>query len=75
MALHCGGSFTFTSVVTNPPGSVKFSQPIVKASVFPSTHSPPNVRLNFKGKSILGFCQFSVLILYFDADALKIGIS
>lgn len=51
MALHCGGSFTFTSVVTNPPGSVKFSQPIVKASVFPSTHSPPNVRLNFKGKT------------------------
>lgn len=50
MALQCG-SFCFTSVVSNPPGSVKFSQPIVKASVFPSSHSPPNVRLNFKGKT------------------------
>ena len=69
MALHC--SFTFTSVVSNPPGSVKFSQPIVKASAFPSTLSPPNVRLNFKGKSILGFRQFSALILYFDADTFK----
>lgn len=50
MALHCG-SFCFTTLACNPSATVKFSQPIVKASVFPSTLSSHNVRLNVKGKT------------------------
>ncbi|CAK8538127.1 unnamed protein product [Lathyrus sativus] len=50
MALH-GASFCFTSVASNPLGSVKYSHPIVKASVLPSPLCPPNVRLNAKGKA------------------------
>ncbi|WJX58705.1 fructokinase [Trifolium repens] len=50
MALHCG-SFCFTTLACNPSATVKFSQPIVKASVFPSILSSHNVRLNVKGKT------------------------
>jgi hypothetical protein len=72
MALHCG-SFCFTTLACNPSATVKFSQPIVKASVFPSTLSSHNVRLNVKGKSILGFYQFLVFVLnlYFVAGGLR----
>ncbi|KEH41856.1 transmembrane protein, putative [Medicago truncatula] len=38
MALHYGGSFTFTSVVSNPPGSDKFIQPIVTGTDHATTH-------------------------------------
>ncbi|KAK2376938.1 putative fructokinase-7 [Trifolium repens] len=50
MALHCG-SFCFTTLACNPSATVKFSQPTVKASVFPSPLSSHNLRLNVKGKT------------------------
>ncbi|XP_004490806.1 probable fructokinase-6, chloroplastic [Cicer arietinum] len=50
MALHCA-SFGFTTVPSNPPRSVNFSQSSVKTSVFPSPLSLSNIRLKVQGKT------------------------
>jgi len=53
MALHCG-VFSFRSVTSHPPSSVKFSQPTCKASAFSSPLAPPIVKLNVRGNPNYG---------------------